>query len=55
MRRYTKELVMAKYTTANGYAANADVIYGDTDSVMIKFNCTDLKAGAYTRPLLSST
>jgi len=39
----TRDLVMKKYNTANGYAANADVIYGDTDSVMIKFNVTDLK------------
>lgn len=23
----------------NGYAHNADVVYGDTDSVMVKFGC----------------
>ena len=32
-----------RYNTANGYKANADVIYGDTDSVMIKFNVQDLE------------
>ena len=39
----TRDLVIAKYNTANGYKANADVIYGDTDSVMIKFNVQDLE------------
>lgn len=39
----TRDLVLKRYNTANGYAANADVIYGDTDSVMIKFNVADLK------------
>lgn len=32
----TKQLVESKYTLANGYAADAKVIYGDTDSVMCK-------------------
>ena len=27
----------AKYTRANGYEADCDVIYGDTDSVMVHF------------------
>lgn len=33
----TRELVEAKYTVENGYKTNAKVIYGDTDSVMVKF------------------
>ncbi|KAJ9458484.1 DNA polymerase delta catalytic subunit [Diplonema papillatum] len=33
----TKEAVEKEYTTENGYPANAHVIYGDTDSVMINF------------------
>lgn len=33
----TKELVESKFTVENGYATNAKVIYGDTDSVMVKF------------------
>uniref|UniRef100_A0AAZ3PHS3 DNA polymerase n=1 Tax=Oncorhynchus tshawytscha TaxID=74940 RepID=A0AAZ3PHS3_ONCTS len=36
MIEQTKQLVESKYTTANGYQADAKVIYGDTDSVMVK-------------------
>ncbi|XP_029440886.1 DNA polymerase delta catalytic subunit [Rhinatrema bivittatum] len=32
----TKQLVESKYTLANGFKADAKVIYGDTDSVMCK-------------------
>ncbi|XP_046893515.1 DNA polymerase delta catalytic subunit isoform X1 [Hypomesus transpacificus] len=32
----TKQLVESKYTISNGYQADAKVIYGDTDSVMVK-------------------
>ncbi|KAJ8455480.1 hypothetical protein ONZ45_g18936 [Pleurotus djamor] len=39
----TKREVEAHYSIANNYSHNAEVVYGDTDSVMVKFGPTDLK------------
>jgi DNA polymerase delta subunit 1 len=39
----TKQLVESKFTIANGYAHDCKVIYGDTDSVMVKFGVNNLE------------
>ncbi|KAF8159802.1 delta DNA polymerase [Crassisporium funariophilum] len=38
----TTQEVQSEYCVENGHAHNAEVIYGDTDSVMVKFGPTDL-------------
>lgn len=35
--------VEAEYCVANGHSHDAQIIYGDTDSVMVKFGPTDLE------------
>jgi hypothetical protein len=43
----TKELVEAHFVVRNGYAGDATVIYGDTDSVMINFQAGNSIARAF--------
>lgn len=42
MIEHTKNLVATHFTRANGYKHDADVVYGDTDSVMVKFGTKDV-------------
>ncbi|XP_068647380.1 DNA polymerase delta catalytic subunit-like isoform X1 [Aristolochia californica] len=64
MIEHTKKLVEEKFTTVGGYDHNAEVIYGDTDSVMVRFGVENLEAamklgreaaeyisGTFTRPI----
>lgn len=38
----TSQEVEAEYCIDNGHSHNAEIIYGDTDSVMVRFGPTDL-------------
>jgi len=42
MIEQTREIVLNKFTRENGYEFDSEVIYGDTDSVMIKFGVDNL-------------
>uniref|UniRef100_A0A4W6BQ12 DNA polymerase n=1 Tax=Lates calcarifer TaxID=8187 RepID=A0A4W6BQ12_LATCA len=43
MIEQTKQLVESKYIISNGYQGDAKVIYGDTDSVMVKLGVATVK------------
>ena len=43
MIEFTKQEVETEYCVKNGYDHDAKVIYGDTDSVMVRFGCQDLQ------------
>ncbi|KAH6791361.1 DNA polymerase delta subunit 1 [Perilla frutescens var. frutescens] len=44
MIEHTKKLVEEKFTVLGGYEHNAEIIYGDTDSVMVQFGVPSVEA-----------
>ncbi|KAJ1685857.1 hypothetical protein LUZ63_017247 [Rhynchospora breviuscula] len=64
MIEHTKKIVEEKFTTTAGYEHNAEVVYGDTDSVMVQFGVPTVDAamnlgreaaefisGTFTKPI----
>ncbi|XP_077213499.1 DNA polymerase delta catalytic subunit-like [Tasmannia lanceolata] len=64
MIEHTKKLVEERFTTLGGYDQNAEVVYGDTDSVMVQFGVPTVEAamglgreaaeyisGTFTKPI----
>nr|WDA42964.1 DNA polymerase delta catalytic subunit [Fagopyrum tataricum] len=64
MIEHTKKLVEDKFTVVGGYEHNAEVIYGDTDSVMVQFGVSKVEeamklgreaadhiSGTFTKPI----
>ena len=43
MIELTRNLILNKYNINNGYKYNSNIIYGDTDSVMINFGVNNIK------------
>ena len=57
MIMHSKAVVEAQYRVENGYEFNAEVVYGDTDSIMIKFGTAEvaeaMRLGAEASVLVS--
>jgi DNA polymerase delta subunit 1 len=50
MIEHTKNLVQEHYSVKNGYEHDAEVVYGDTDSVMVNFKTPDLVSSPEAQP-----